>query len=112
MSDIGSLLGRWHQWRSNYTPERKFARAALLHGVADDPLDEDAFENRTMATIEAEIANMPREVQLALQHVARAECLGVEVMFSPRLPRGPALDHICVRAVRELERRLLRAGVL
>lgn len=112
MSDIGSLLGRWHQWRRAYSPERRYARVALLQGAPDDPDDEQAFEVVTMRAIEAEIERMPPDVRLALQHVARAECMGVEVMFSPRLPRGPALDHICVRAVRELERRLVHMGIL
>lgn len=95
----------------HYSHERKFARASLLHGAPDDDLDEQ-LERLTMSHIDEEIARMPREVQLALQHVARAECMGVEVMFSPRLPRGPALDRICVRAVRELERRLLHLGLI
>lgn len=111
MSEISSVLGRWHQWQRTYSPERKYARAALLQGAPDDD-GEDRLERLTMAHIDEEIARMPQQVQLALRHVAAAECMGVEVMFSPRLPRGPALDLICVRAVRELERRLLHLGLL
>lgn len=104
---MGSLLGRWHQWRSGYTLERKHARAALLH--ADD--DETTLDRLTMANIEAEIEQLPRDMQLALQHVARRECLGVEVLFNPHL-NTPDLQGLCDRAVTELERRLLRLDLL
>lgn len=109
MSQIGSLLGRWHQWRKGYSHERKHARVALLDGPHDD---EEIIERLTMANIEEEIERLPQEMQLALAHVARAECLGVEVIFSPRLPQGAALDSLCERAVAELERRLLHLGLL
>lgn len=109
MSQMGSLLGRWHQWRRGYSVERKHARVALLNSPYDD---EDTLERLVMANIEDEIGRMPTEMQLALAHVARAECMGVEVMFSPRLPRGDALDSLCERAVDELERRLLHLGLL
>ena len=107
---LGSLLGRWHQWRRGYSHEKKLARVALLSAPTDD--DEDTLERLTMVHIEQEIERMPQELQLALQHVARAECMGVEVMFSPRLPKGPALDSLCEKAVTELERRLLHLGLL
>lgn len=107
MSPMGSLLGRWHQWRSGYPMERKYARAALLH--AED--DEAVLDRLTMENIEAEIDRMPKDMQLALQHVARRECLGVEVMFNPHL-NTPDLQALCDRAVKELERRLLRGGLL
>lgn len=109
MSQMGSLLGRWHQWRRGYSTERKFARVALLSSPYDD---EDTLERLVMANIEEEIERLPQEMRLALQHVARAECMGVEVIFSPRLPTGAALDSLCERAVDELERRLLHLGLL
>jgi len=107
---IGSLLGRWHQWRRGYTPERKLQRVALLSNPTSD--DEDTLEHLMMVHIEQEIERLPLKMQLALQHVARAECLGVEVMFNPRLPTGPELDSLCAQACAELERRLLHLGLL
>ncbi len=104
---MGSVLGRWHQWRSGYTLERKHARASLLH--ADD--DDTALERLTMENIEAEIARLPRDWQLAIQHVARRECLGVEVLFNPHLKTAD-LQALCDKAVTELERRLLRLHLL
>lgn len=110
MSQIGSLLGRWHQWRAGYSTERKFARVALLHGIDDE--DDGGLERLTMASIEDAFEQMPPELRLALQHVARSECLGVEVIMSNRLPTGPALDTLCAQAVRELERRLAHMGLI
>ena len=66
-----------------------------------------------MRTLEAEITDMPRELQLALQHVARAECLGVEVLFSHALPTDKhTRETLIQRALGELQKRLLWAGVL
>jgi len=105
---MGSLLGRWHQWRRGYSHERKLSRVALLNSPHDD---EDTLERITMANIEAEVERLPRDMQLALQHVARAECMGVEVIFNPHL-NTPDLPALCDRAVAELRRRLLHLGVL
>jgi len=103
-----SMLGRWHQWRRAYSVERGFARPSYAY--ADH--DEDELERLTMRTIDAEIAVLPRDWQLALQHVARAECMGVEVLFSPRLAddvkRRNAIEH----ALSMIEKRLLQAGVI
>lgn len=112
MRELGSMLGRWHQWRRGYTHERKFARAALLQGAPDDEAAEDQLERLTMQHITEEIERMPHDMRLAIEHAARAECMGVEVMFSPRLPRGVALDVLVNRSLRELERRLVFLGVL
>lgn len=110
MSQMGSLLGRWHQWRRGYSVERKHARVTLPAAVHDD--DEELLERLTMVNVEEEIERLPQQMQLALAHVARAECLGVEVVFSPRLPKGAELDSLCEQAVAELERRLLHLGLL
>lgn len=104
---IGPLLARWHQWRRAYSHERGYARAALLRACRDD---EDELEHLTMTAMEAAIATMPADLQLALQHVARAECLGVEVFTTPRL--GPDPRGAVQRALSELRRRLLRCGLL
>lgn len=103
-----SLLARWHQWRGAYSHERGFARAALA-SPADD---EDELERLTMEAIEAEIVSMSREDQLALQHVARAECMGVEVLMNPRLGSDVQRSILIERALSGIEKRLLRAGVL
>jgi hypothetical protein len=105
------MLGRWHQWRRGYSPERRFARVALLHGAPDDDLDEQ-LDRLTMQHLSEEIEHMPPDMRLAIEHAARAECLGVEVIFSPRLPKGEALDTLVNRALCELERRLVYLGVL
>jgi hypothetical protein len=112
VSELGSLLGRWHQWRRGYTHERKFARAALLQGAPDDEATEDQLERLTMQHLSDEIEHMPPDMRLAIEHAARAECMGVEVMFSPRLPKGHALDVLVNRSLRELERRLVHMGVI
>jgi hypothetical protein len=111
MSEMGSLLGRWHQWRAGYSTERKHARAPALWAPDGDDLEE-SLERLQLASVEQEIERLPQQTQQALQHVARMECMGVEVVFNPRLPRGPALDQLCERAVRDLERRLLALGLL
>jgi hypothetical protein len=55
---------------------------------------------------------MPRELQLALQHVARAECLGVEVLHHPTLANAAVRETLVQRALADLQRRLLHAGVI
>lgn len=105
---VRSLLGRWHQWRGAFSHERGYARAVYASPVDD----EDELERLTMAAIEAEIANLPREDQLALQHVARAECMGVEVLFNPRLGNAATRTTAIERALTRIEKRLLQLGVL
>lgn len=110
MHELGSLLGRWHQWRRAYSVERGYARVPLTPPDADS---DDELEMLLMMAVEREVAQMPQEHQLAVQHVARAECMGVEVMFNPRLfadkKRG---DGIVQHAIEALNRRLLRSGVI
>ena len=103
-----SLLGRWHQWRRAYSHERGYARA----GFTTAPDFEDEFEALTMRAIEAEIEGMSRDDQLALQHVARAECLGVEVFFNPRLGNLLHRQTAIERALGRIEKRLLHIGIL
>lgn len=107
MSELASLLGRWHQWRRGFSHERKLRR--IDYGADTDDAEEQ-LERLLMAAVDEEVARLPRAMQLALQHVARAECMGVEVMFTPQIA-GPGLDDLCDRAMRELERRLRAAGV-
>jgi hypothetical protein len=107
-SRVHSLLGRWHQWRRAYSHERGFVRAQFA--FAGD--DEDELEALTMRLIEDEIAALPRDEQLALQHVARAECMGVEVIFNPRLGSHAQREAVIERALSGIARRLLRLGIL
>ena len=109
---IGCLLGRWHQWRRAYSHERGYARVHMAH-ISDGDSDEDELETMLMRAIEEEIQRQPQELQLAFQHVARAECLGEEVVCVNRLPTNAAArDSLCERAPRELSRRLLAEGLL
>jgi hypothetical protein len=103
------LLGRWHQWRRAFSHERGYARNAMFRDLDGDG---DEFEAMQLRTIEAEISRLPADMQLALQHVARAECMGVEVIFSPRLRNAHERDSLIARAMAELERRLLHLGVI
>ncbi len=106
---LGSLLGRWHQWRRGYSHERGYSRPLGFN----TPVSDDELECMLMASIEDEVSLMPRELQLAVQHVARAECLGVEVFHNPHLPISKdAQASLVERAMDELERRLERMGVL
>lgn len=107
--ELASLLGRWHQWRRRYSHERQYARVALLHGT-DDP--EDDLEAMLMRTLEDEIENMAPDLKLALQHVARAECMGVEVITTARLLHSGNRERLVSKALHALERRLVFAGVL
>src|SRR5262245_34071387 len=102
MSELGSMLGRWHQLRRQYTPERGFVTSNVR------PLDsadtEEQLEQLVMLTIERTIEQLPRPLQLALQHVARAECMGVEMvddLFDPTTQ-----DSMVPLAMRELRDRL------
>lgn len=110
---VSTLLARWHQWRSHYSHERGFARvryAAALAEGGDDYADLEAMEMRSM---EDSIAMLPVLQQLALQHVARTECLGVEVIKLNRLPANPQdRDLLCAQAVAALQRLLIAQGVL
>lgn len=112
MSEIGSLLGRWHQWRARYRAERGYS--TVRFGQRAEHTDEDEeFEHIVMTSMEDTISGMSREHQIALQHLARAECLGVEVIFLNSLPSNrDARDSLCLQALRELERRLVRSGII
>jgi hypothetical protein len=108
--ELGSLLGRWHQWRHHYSHERGYARTLLWADGGDD--DDYAFERMQMESIEREVNALPRELQLAIQHVARAECLGVEVLMHPSMVNKAARESLVARAMVELTKRLLQAGVM
>ena len=112
MENVGVLLGRWHQFRSRYRTERGYSSVRYAQQATSSD-DDDELDYLTMRNLEDVISTMTRQHQLALQHVARAECLGVEVIFLNALPRDRAeLDALCTAAVRELERRLARAGLI
>ncbi len=106
---LGSLLGRWHQWRRAYSHERGYARAVLTASATDS---EDDLERTTMNAIESAIDAMPDDLQLALQHIARAECMGVEVITNPRLGPAERRRALVEQALIELERRLQWEGVM
>lgn len=109
MSDrrVLSLLGRWHQWRRAWPMERGYARVVFLAGD-----DEDELERLTMQAVEEEIERLPPDLQLALSHVGRAECMGVEVVMSTRLGNDARRAAIVERALSAIEKRLLQAGVM
>lgn len=109
--ELGSLLGRWHQWRRGYSHERSYAHVQHPAPFDTDP-DED-LEGMLMRAIEEEADKLPADLQLALQHVARAECLGVEVVMMNRLPRERAArESLCAQALRELEKRMVALGLM
>lgn len=65
-----------------------------------------------MQTIERAIDELPAAEQIALQHIARAECLGVEITSS-QLPASKAdRENLYANAMRTLEIRLIRVGLL
>jgi hypothetical protein len=82
-----------------------------MHG--DSEHDDDDHERALMETLEHEIAALSTEHQLALQHVARSECLGVEVIMSNRLPENKGRrEAVCQEARRTLSRRLVALGLM
>lgn len=108
--ELGSILARWHHWRMGYSHERRTSRAALFRSSA--AMDDDDFEGLLMRAVEDEIDAMPADMQRALQHVARAHCLGVEVIGSALTMDREKREAMCVEAVSTLRRRLTRAGLL
>ena len=108
-AQLTSLLGRWHQWRQCYTPERGYAKARTWHYNAEN---EDELETMLMRAVDTEVELMSRELRLAVQHVARAECLGVEVMMNPAMTDAKRRATLVAIALAQLERKLLHAGVL
>lgn len=111
--ELGSLLARWHQWRQRWTPERGFARAQWMApaGLAAEA-DDEAFEALLMGTMEAEIEAMHPQLRLALQHVARAECLGVEVLTVHALLQHERRNTLIAHAIRHLRQKLIAAGII
>lgn len=104
---LAELLGQWHEWRGGYSHERSYARVAFA-SPADE---EDELQRLQMLSVEEAIAALPRDFQLALQHFARAQALGVEVIMNPRLPTGTALENLTERALDALRRRLSASGI-
>lgn len=109
MRELPDILARWHDWRVGYSHERKLARVA----VSDmDEEDDERLDRMLMASVEEEIARLPRDMQLALAHVARATSLGYEVFCSPRLPRGHQLAQLVNDSQRRLWQRLTYLGLI
>lgn len=108
---LESLLATWHSWRAGYTPARGYARARFE--VAGDAPDDDDLDAMLMEEVEQAINELPQLHQLALQHIARREHLGIEVMKVARLPVDPAQrEAICAQAVAALRRKLLALGLM
>ena len=106
MAELNELLAQWHEWRRQYSVERGYARLSYNDLPADD------LDHLTVETIEREVAAMAPLLQLAVQHWARAQCMGVEVIHSTRLGPRPIREALVARALSELERRLAHAGVM
>lgn len=106
---LAGLLGQWHDWRRAYSHERGYAR---IRTPTAHEVDGDELDALLMRTMDEEIGDLPQEFQLALQHVARSECLGVEVVMN-RMPSDRAKRQaLCADAVARLERRLLALGLI
>lgn len=88
---LGGLLARWHCWRKDYRTERSYARLGGSCGP------EDALEEMLMHAIECEVECLPMHTQRALQQLARAECLGIEVDDTTSGEHAAALDRIAHR---------------
>jgi len=73
---------------------------------------EEQLEQLQMLTIERTVERMPRPLQLALQHVARAECMGVEMLSHPDLFDRVERESLVALALVELRERLEIQGVL
>lgn len=109
MRELPSLLARWHEWRSGFSHERKFERVAVPDTETDD---EERLERMLLASVEEEIARMPREHQIALQHVARCEFLASCAVRNPRLPTGASLEKLVNEAKARLWHRLNYLGLI
>jgi hypothetical protein len=107
VSDLGELLGRWHDWRKGFSHERTYARSRLT----EPPDDLDLM---LMRSIDAAVARLSQEQQLALQHEARAQSLGVEVFRNPHLGGGSVerTRLLVAEAQQLLLRSLRREGLL
>lgn len=108
--ELASLLARWHQWRARYSASRGFARPRLL--MPEVWADDEDFEQMLMVALDEAIDCLSREEQLAIQHVARAECLGVEVLTVHALMNHERRNTAIAKAVDRLRLRLTRAGIL
>lgn len=108
--ELASLLGRWHQWRQRFNAERGYSRPRLFSAAG--AFDDEDFEQLMMTAVEDAVLALPRELQLAIQHVARAECLGVEVLTVRALLNTDRRHTLVAQAVEALRRRLDAAGVL
>lgn len=104
---LSEMLARWHDWRSHYSTQRGFAHVvAFGHGDHDD-------EHELMLQVDELVERLPRRLQLALQHEARALALGVEVFHNPHLPTDHRRLNAQVQdARRELTAKLQRLGLL
>lgn len=107
---IAQMLARWHGWRRAYSHERGLVKVQAYAHDHDD--DDDRLEAMQMQALEQVIESMPPDWRLALQHVARAEFLGAEVIMSMRLGDATSRERLISNALRELEARLRRESLL
>ena len=107
MTDVEQLLGRWHEWRRGFSHERAYARSRLTER------DED-LDLMVMRSIDRAVARLDKEHQLALQHEARAQSMGVEVFHNPHLGGGSRerARVLIEEAMALLRRRLRSEGLL
>lgn len=108
--ELASLLARWHHWRAHAAASRGYAKARLL--VAPSAMDDDDFEQMLMRAVEDAVSGLGREHQLAIQHIARAECLGVEVLTVRALLNPDRRETLIAQALERLRRTLRNAGVI
>lgn len=118
---LDDLLARWHTWQADYTPVRGHKGRALVcgdynagrHYDADNGVEDDAIERRTMQAVDYHVASLPDQERIAICMEARNLASGCAVWLSPRLPADPAQRAALVAMARAmLTRRLLQAGVM
>lgn len=108
--ELASLLSRWHHWRAQARAVRGYATARLFQ--PSGAMDDDDFEQLLMRAMEDAISELSRDHQLAIQHVARAECLGVEVLTVRALLNPNRRETVIAQALERLRDALTRAGVI
>lgn len=117
---LDDLLARWHTWQADYTPVRGHKGRALVcgdynagrHYDAENGVEDDAIERRTMQAVDYHVASLPDQERIAICMEARNLAAGVAVFRSPRLPAGAELLAIVKTARSMLTRKLLQAGVM
>lgn len=118
---LDDLLCRWHTWQADYSPVRGHKGRALVcgdynagrHYDAENGVDDDAIERRTMQAVDSAISGLPDIERNAISMEARNLASGCALWRSPRLPADPAQRAVIVAQARAmLTRKLLQAGVM